>query len=602
LKFQILGPLELVADDGPVRIRGLRRQLLLANMLVNVGQVVPVERLVDSLWPDDPPPSAVENIRTYVCEIRSQLKAHGDRPRLETYPHAYRLDAEPEELDVLRFNALAAAGEEAVRQGDSSAGVELLGEALGLWRGTPLAGLELSASMEARVAALEERRRSVESKWIKARLALGEHEDVVPTLRAMVYERPLDESLWCMLASALHSVGRREEALTACSDARTALVERLGIEPGPDLKQVQRAVLNGDEPPEPPGQAVPAALAPAVAPSQLPPVCPGFVGRDEELRRIAELIAESEARAEDRVTVIALHGPAGVGKSATALAAATAAKPAFPEGQLYVQLGGSTADAVAPVDALGTLLSGFGSAVEHLPRSLEGRCSLYRSLLADRRMLVVLDDVADGEQLAPLMPGGRNVVILTSRRWLAGTPADANILLGPLSSTESLDMLRGMVGEARVESDAEAAEAITDECGHMPLAVHVAGSRLSARPEHPLRFLADRLSKGSVLDELTVDDLSVRDRYQTSYESLDEESQRCFRTLSFLDPEVVTAPAVADRLGVSVHTADRLLEQLVRQGLLISCAGQPAGEAVEYRLPQVLHAYANELADELAPA
>jgi len=601
LKFQILGPLELVADDGPVRIRGLRRQLLLANMLINVGQVVPVERLVDSLWPDDPPPSAVENIRTYVCELRSQLKTHGDRPRLETYPHAYRLEADAEELDVLRFSALVAAGEEALRQGDSAAGAELLGEALRLWRGTPLAGLELNPGMEARVAALEERRRSVESKWIKARLALGEHGDVVPNLRTMIYERPLDESLWCMLASALHSVGRREEALAACSDARTALVERLGLEPGPDLKQVQRAVLNGDEPVEPPGQAVPAAAAPAVAPSQLPGVCPGFVGRDEELRRIAELIAESEARAEDRVTVIALHGPPGVGKSATALAAATAAKPAFPEGQLYVQLGGST-DPVAPVDALGTLLSGFGSAVEHLPRSLEGRCSLYRSLLADRRMLVVLNDAADCEQLAPLMPAGRSVVILTSRRWLAGTPADANIQLGPLSSTESLDMLRGMVGDARVDSDAESAEAIADECGHMPLAVHVAGSRLSALPEHPLRFLADRLSQGRVLDELSVDDLSVRDRYDTSYHSLDEESQRCFRTLSSLDPHVVTAPAVADRLGVSVHTADRLLEQLVRQGLLISCTGGAAGEAVEYRLPQVLHAYAGELADEPATA
>jgi DNA-binding SARP family transcriptional activator len=299
LKFQLLGPLELLADDGPVRIRGVRRQLLLANMLVNVGQVVPVERLVDALWPDDPPPSAVENIRTYVCELRAQLRSRGDRPRLETHPQAYRLDAEPEELDMLRFNALASAGEEALRQGDSAAGAELLGQALGLWRGVPLSGLELSPSLEGRVAALEERRRSVESKWIKARLALGEHEDVVPKLREMVHERPVDESLWRMLATALHSLGRREEALEACSDARTALVEELGIDPGPDLKQVQLAILNGQEPPEAPGPAVPAALGQAAAsPSQLPPVCAGFVGRERELHRIQELIEESIARAE----------------------------------------------------------------------------------------------------------------------------------------------------------------------------------------------------------------------------------------------------------------------------------------------------------------
>jgi hypothetical protein len=212
-------------------------------------------------------------------------------------------------------------------------------------------------------------------------------------------------------------------------------------------------------------------------------------------------------------------------------------------------------------------------------------------------MLVVLDDVADDEQLAPLMPGGRSVVILTSRRWLAGTPADASIVLGPLSKTESLDMLRGTVGADRVDSDPEAAAAITDECGHLPLAVRLAGSRLAARREHPVRFLADRLVHGSVLDELSVDDLSVRGRYESSYQSLDPETQRCFRMLSCLDPEPVTASAVADLLGVSVHAADRLLERLVRQGLM-ACAGHVAEEASKYRLPQVLYAYARELAAE----
>jgi DNA-binding SARP family transcriptional activator len=591
MRFQILGPLVLEADDGALRIRGVRRQLLLANMLLDANQVVPLARLVDSLWPDDPPQSAVENIRTYVCELRSDLRARGDRPRLETHVQAYRLDAEAEELDLLRFNAFAAAGDEALRQSDAAVAADLLGMALDLWRGAPLSGLELAPAMEARVASLQERHRMIESKWIKARLALGEHEDLVPILREKVSDRPLDESLWRTLATTLHLLGRRGEALTACSDARTALVDELGVDPGPELKQLQLAILNGRDPPErqesartPTGQSI--------IPSQLPSACASFVGREAALGRIDEVVREHTARMEPRVTLVALHGPPGIGKTATALMAAARLKDRFPDGQLYARLDGSAEVPVDPAEALGTLLSGFGLDPETLPATLKTRCSLYRSLLADRQMLIVLDDVAGVEQLTPLLPGGRSVMLLTCRQWLADTAVDADILLGPLCPKKSLRLLRGIVGDARVEGELETAAAITDACGHVPLAVRVAGIRMAARPSHPLEVLADRLLRGSVLDELNVDGVDFRERYASAYKSLDDESQRCFRALSGLDPDQVSATAVGETLGVSAHIADGLLEQLVRQGLLVCCSGLGG----DFRLPRVLHAYADELA------
>lgn len=590
MRFQILGPLEVIADDGPVLIRGLRRQLLLAKLLLDVGQVVPVVRLIDALWPDDPPHSAVENIRTYVYELRSQLRARGDRPRLETHSHAYRLHVEPDELDMLRFNALAAVGEEALRRSDFSQGAVLLDEALALWRDVPLSGLELSASMQGKVAMLEERHWSTLLKSMKARLALGEREDVIPTLRELVADRPLDESLWCMLATTLHSLGRTGEALEACAEARKTLVDQLGIDPGPELKRVQHAILNqrSSAADTRPGHASP---PPSRTPSELPTAVPGFVGRTSELHRVKKLIEESASHAEPRI--VAFHGPPGVGKTATASTAAAAALPDFPDGQLYARLDGSTSAPVAPIDALALLLGGFGLSAEELPTSLEGRRSLYRSLTADCRMLVLLDDLAGAYQVTPLIPGGRSVVMITSRSWLIEIPVHARIVLGPLSRSESVQMLAGAVGADRVARELPAAMTVAEACGHIPLALQIAGLRLASRPEHPIGFLADTLTSGHLLDELSMNGLDVRSRYESSYASLDPASQRCFRALGHFDTDEVEAGRVAELLELPTYAADRLLEQLVYSGLLLACRGRE--HAATYLVPVLSRAYASEL-------
>lgn len=602
MQFGILGPLQLMGADGPVAIRGVRRQLLLANLLLNVGQVVPVVRLIDALWPDDPPHSAVENIRTYICDLRAELKLHGGRARLDTYSQAYRLQTEPDELDLLRFDALAAAGEDALRLGDHATAARLLGNALALWRDVPLSGLEVTGAMQAKVIALQERQRLVVWKSLKARMALGEHEDLVPMLREMVAEQPLDEGLWCALATTLHALGRTGEALRACADARTALLEELGLDPGPDLNRVQLSILNGEKPAGALGTSGATVSHDVPIPWQVPAAEPGFVGRGQDLEQIQTLIEDSATRPAARVTFVALHGPPGFGKTATALAAAAQARPAFPDGQLYAQLGGSTDEPLSPSDVLGALLAGLGVGAEGLPSTLERRQSLYRSLIADRRMLVVLDDVAGPEQIAPLIAGDRSVVLATSRRCLAELPADARIAIGPLSRSQSLDILSGIVGADRVEAEPKASATIADACRRMPLAVRIAGLRLAARPTHRLQLLADRLTRASDLDEFSFSALTVRDRYESSYHSLDAGGRRCVRALADLGGDAVAVADVAALLGITTLAADRLLEDLVHRGVLISGAGDGDDGSVTYLVPGLLRAFARELvADEPAP-
>jgi DNA-binding SARP family transcriptional activator len=593
MRYCLLGPLEVTTSTGPVPIRAKRLRALLAILLLNTGQVVSIDRIVDGIWPEEPPRSVVENIRTYISQLRSLLYAASDRRRLESHPGGYRLLADPEELDLLRFNSLAADGRRALQLGDCSSASVLLGEAMALWRGSPLPELDLGPAIRAKTIALEEQRWSVQIDWINARLALGEHAELVGTLRELIGERSLDEGLWCCLVTALYSMGRTGEALAAFAEARLTLVGELGIEPGPELRKVQAAMLRGDELVRPPQFASSALLYHNGAPHQLPATASGFVGRGEELRHVRQLVEQGDPRPE-RPRVVLVSGPPGVGKSAMAFAAAAAVKGAFPDGQLYLDLRGSTGGALDVADALAGLLNGFGVGTESIPQGLNRCRSLYRSLMARGRMLVLLDDAADAEQVIPLIPGpGRILLIVTSRRRLAGVEADVHLSLAPLTADEALSMLRTILGQDRVDLELAASRAIVDACARFPSAIRIAGERLAARPKHPLQVLADRLrSQDRLLDELSLNDLSMRRLLDVSYRTLDPGMQKCFRVLSEFNPDNITAAGLGELLRLSVHTADRELEGLVHEGLLspgITYEGIPT-----YWMPTVLHAYARE--------
>ncbi len=229
MRFYLLGPLEVTTSAGPLPIRAKRLRALLAILLLNTGKVVSIDRIVDGIWPEEPPRSVVENIRTYVSQLRSLLYEASDRGRLESHPGGYRLLTEPEELDLLRFNSLAADGRRALQLGDHSSATVLLGEAMELWRGAPLPELDLGPAMRAKTIALEEQRWAVQTDWINARLALGEHAELAATLRELIGERPLDEGLWCCLVTALYAMGRTGEALAAFAEARQTFLDELGI-------------------------------------------------------------------------------------------------------------------------------------------------------------------------------------------------------------------------------------------------------------------------------------------------------------------------------------------------------------------------------------
>ena len=246
----MLGPLDVTGGDGPVRIGGRRRRTLLASLLLNAGHVVTMPAVIDTVWADDPPDSAVFNVRTYICDLRRLLRKAGDTPdRLESLPSGYRFHADSDELDLLRFTELAAEGTAAMNRGDHATAADRLSQALQLWRGRPFEDVAVAGgAILAQRVGLEEERLAVTSKWIEARLSLGQHEELVPMLRQTVAERPLHERARLQLITALQATGRTADALAVYRDAHRTAVDELGVEPGLELQQAHAAILHGTAP------------------------------------------------------------------------------------------------------------------------------------------------------------------------------------------------------------------------------------------------------------------------------------------------------------------------------------------------------------------
>jgi DNA-binding SARP family transcriptional activator len=595
VKFYVLGPLRVATDAGPIIIRAKRLRAVLAILLLHPSVIVSMDRIIEGVWPGRRPRSAVENIRTYIWQLRSLLSGAGADGRLESHAGGYRLAAEPEELDLLRFTTLASDGRKALRRGNFAAAAVMLEQAMDLWRGDTLPDLELGPAIRVKTDALDEQRRCLELDWISARLALGEHAEIVAVLRELTAERPLDESLWRLLVVTLYSMGRTAEALSAYGEARHHLVSELGIEPGPELQKVQSAILQGREVPDVPLPGGATGLpGPGTTPHQLPAGDPDLVGRQSAVQDVRRLVGRIGSHGVERRAVVTVSGPPGVGKSATAIAAAAAVLPDFPDGQLYVDLRGSTDRPLGPADALASVLDGFGLQPSALPESVDRRRTLYRSLLAERRMLILLDDAVATSQVAPLVPGhGHNLLMVTSPRRLAGIDADVRISLEPLSSGEAMRMLGDIAGHQRVCGEPAAARSIVESCGRLPLAIRIAGDRLAARPDHPLWMFANRLhTEHPLIDELNLDGLAVRARFDASYHGLDPSTRRCFRVLGGLEPNSITAASLGEVLRVTPNAADRELERLVHEGLLIPTVVDHSSP--RYRMPSLLHEYASE--------
>ncbi|TMR98870.1 AfsR/SARP family transcriptional regulator [Nonomuraea basaltis] len=568
-RFGLLGPVLVRLDDGRYARLSGRQRAVLATLLLNANTVVSRDRLEAAVW-DDPPISAVANLQTYIAQLR---RIGPVAPRLVTMGSGYVLQVARDEVDLFAFRDEL---ELARLEGDPAARAGRLRHAIGLWRGRAAEDAPLSAVMGARLAELDEQLAEARCDWAAAELTMGRHAEVIGELRAFVAEHPLWERAWEQLILALSQAGRRAEALSAYRQARAALVADLGIEPGPALRELQYDILSGE---------LPSPWRPVC---QLPADIADFVGREGELARVSALCSP-DAHAPP---VVVIAGPPGVGKSTLAVHAAHLARAAFPDGQLYLRLGGPSPR--GPAALLAELLRALNAHV--IPDSAEERAALYRSLVADRSMLIVLEDAAGEHQVTPLLPGtSRCAVLVTSRGPLTALPGASVVQLAAPPLDEARTLLERVAGAARVRADPGAAASILRACGRLPLAVRIAGARLAARPAWPLRDLADRLASVGKLDELALGGHDVRANFAISYEALPAAARRAFRLLGLAGLGSIAEWAVAALVDDPRREAEQSMETLTLAGLVTAGEADQNGQS-RYRMHDLLAAYARERA------
>jgi tetratricopeptide (TPR) repeat protein len=476
-----------------------------------------------------------------------------------------------------------------------------LGAALGLWRGQALEDVEVAALAEQRDRLVQRRLAVVEDR-VQADLDAGRHVELVVELEGLVAAQPLRERLCGLLMVALYRSGRQAEALAAFRALRRRLVEQQGVEPSPPLQELHRRILAADPALESPAAAASgvqaAAPAPMPVPRQLPPDVAGFTGRTPELLRLQRLLAA--AGGQGPAVIGAIQGAAGIGKSALAVHAAHRLAERFPDGQLYVDLHGATAGLrpLAPLEVLGRFLRALGMAPAAIPNDSEEASAAFRSMVAGRRLLVVLDNARGAAQVHPLLPAAGCGVVVTSRQALASLDGATHLHLGILPAEEAVELLGRLAGEERVAAEPEAAAEVARCCGYLPLALRIAGARLAARPGWPVRALAERLADAHRrLDELELAEAGVRASFAVSSrqlgagdDPLDRAAAEAFGLLGLLDGPEAGVPVAARLLESPEEAAERVLERLVDAQLL------ETPSPGRYRLHDLLRLYAREQA------
>ena len=616
MRFKILGPLEIEdEEERPVTVTRRLHRATLSLLLLNAGQPCSVAAMINALWGDNPPLSPDVSLRSCVYGIRKLLP---DNQRLRTHPAGYLIHVEPGELDLHSFRHLVADGREALDNGNPLDAASALAQALDLWRDPPVADLP---DVRAKDKLLDQRREAQDA-LLDARLALGRHRQVLAELRSIVAADPLREHAWAQLMTALYRSGARAEALAAYGKLRLALVSAYGIEPGPELADLHRKVLADDpalmlpaqagtelalrpgpakEERRPSVSALPdAAPAPALAhpPCQLPASVTDFTGREREL---ADLLARLPA---DGMAISVITGMPGVGKTALAVHAGHLRADAFPDGQLCARLdqAGSPRD---PQIVLGELLRGLGVPPGDIPVSSFEREAMYRSALAGRRVLVLMDGASSAAQVRPLLPGTAGcAVLVTSRSRLADVDGAKIIELGGMLPVDAVSLLGKISGREMIGGNAESALAIAALCGYLPLAIRIAGARLADDPDLAVPGLAELLyDDGSRLDELSVGDQSVRARFAAAARGLSGTARAVLALLAAVGSRDAPGWLVASMLFED-PAANLVAPALANVGLLHRVHGVPTtggSKGPVYRMHPLVRAYAGELLAEANP-
>jgi DNA-binding SARP family transcriptional activator len=568
--FRLLGPIAVLEEGTEVPIGAPRLRTLLAALLVNANQTVTFSELVLWLWGGEPPAQPQRALHTAVSRLRAVL---GPQAGLQTVIGGYRLDVADEQLDLRRFRLLAASGT-----------IDDLTAALQLWVSEPLTGALDYPVVRDQRSVLQEEWLRVTEQLMDARLALREHTELVPELTALTKQYPLRERFWAQLILALHNSARQADALAAYHQVADLLRDELGIDPGEEIRRVHLAVLAGAV------NERPTAPAEWQVHRQLPLDIGDFVGRQDEADSIVDRLTSSAG-----VPVVTISGPPGAGKTALAVRVAHRVRNKYPDGQWYVRLDGAGDSQREPLEVLRSLLELAGSEV--LTGDVDTLSARLRSLLADKQVLILLDDAKDSQQVRPLLPGSRDsAVLVTSRNELAGLSVLDSALgttVAVLELAEAVELLRAVLGSDRVDRELRAVEELARLCGCLPLALRIAAGHLALRSDDSIAAYAEELRGSNRLLALAVvgePDAAVEGAFARSYEGLVPDSRRLFAMLGLVPGPDVTVPTAAALLGTGTQQAGALLDSLVSANLLVR-------QGERYRMHDLIRLYAEQRAE-----
>ncbi|MEJ3747930.1 tetratricopeptide repeat protein [Actinomycetes bacterium KLBMP 9797] len=601
VRIQVLGPVRAWRAGVEIDLGPAAQRAVLALLAVAGGQPLSRAELGDALWPGDRPASAANVIQTHVKRLRQLLEP--DRPPraasqiLPRVGDGYALQMPADRLDLLRFRELVAAGNGAHRDGDHPRAAAVLGEALGLWA-RPMADVPLLDG-HPKIAGLVGQRRTAALRYAESAIASRAAADALPHLEELASEDPLDEAVQAMLVRTLQAAGRRQQAFAVYRSVRRRLVDELGVDPGPTLAAAHAELLAED---------ARTATEPAVpvqatrVPAQLPPTVAHFIGRQAQLSELDDLLAHHHSA--QAVVISAVAGTAGVGKTALAVHWAHRVADRFPDGQLYVNLRGYDPEHPMPAaDALARFLAALGVPEREIPPELDERAARYRSELAGRRLLVLLDNASTVEQVRPLLPGrSSSAVLVTSRDSLGGLVAvdgAHRLHLDLLPPAEAYDLLRRLIGP-RVDAEPAAAAMLADRCARLPLALRVAAELAAARGAASLADLAEELAERQrrldVLDAGGDPRAAVATVFSWSLQQLPPDAARAFRLLGRHPGADADAYALAALADTDLARARAILGALARAHLV------HATGAGRYGMHDLLRAYASQLAGDDAGA
>ncbi|MFB8001373.1 BTAD domain-containing putative transcriptional regulator [Nocardia sp. NPDC056000] len=561
MKFALLGEVRAWRADTPLDLGPPQRRAVLVALLLREGKAVTAAELVEGIWGEDPVPRAVSALRTHVAKLRRELEperiTRAPAAMLISIGDGYALRIPDGRTDIgdVRERVETAAQ---LRDDDPSAAREILLDALGRWQGAALGALP-GPYAERQRARLEQWRLTILEDRLALDIDTGYSAEAVAELGPLIVEHPLRERFRALLMTALYHSGRQAEALQEYARARHALVEGIGVEPGPELSAVHARILRAELPPvRRPGRDR--------TPAQLPPDIADFTGRS----RVADEIAAQLGGDAGAVVISAVGGMGGVGKTTLALHVAHRVRDRFPGGQLYVNLRGVDEEPTAPGDALGGFLRALGVAESDIPPAVDDRAAQFRTMLSDRRILLVLDNARDSAQVRQLLPGTPGTaVLITSRSTLTELPAVRRTRLDVLEPAEAMTLLTRILGAERIAAEPAAAHAVITLCACLPLAVRIVGARLAVRPRWTIASMATRLAdENQRLDVLRTGELTLDAAFRLGYGQLNPEQARAFRTLARADVPDLPTEAAAAVLGVSIAQGEYLCEALVDLSLL----------------------------------